>query len=191
MAYLRTDERHEAIKGLEFLLLALEKAQADEYYWKWVIIALQNTVQAFIVCALSGTAGIGALKKDCRIKTLKALESGSGEYIKPELDSFLNLYSRVKTELNFVSTKEIDKDINRIRDFRNDFLHFAPQGWSIEISGLPRMTRNCMKVVGFLGWKPGNFRWNNDEKKTATHLHSKIVEFLDGQVHVAQVSGVV
>ncbi|OGR82508.1 MAG: hypothetical protein A2901_00375 [Elusimicrobia bacterium RIFCSPLOWO2_01_FULL_54_10] len=177
--YLRTDEKKEGLKGLEFLLHALRISAKDEYYWKWVIVALLNTIQAFIVCSISGTAGLGALRKDSRVKHLKAYESGSIEIDEPVLDYFPSLYKKMKSELKFASTKEIDDDVEKARRFRNKFIHFTPQAWSLQIVGLPRITKNSLKVVEFLGWKPGHFHWDNNEREKAIKLHNQIIKYLE------------
>lgn len=179
MAYLKTDERTEAVKGLEFVVRALKMTRKDRYYWKWVIIGLHNTIQEFVVCAISGTAGIGALKKNIAIKKLKNIKSGSSEYVKAELENFLDLYNKMKKKLNFPSTSEIDKSIKRLNDFRNQFIHFTPQGWSLQIDGLPKITEDCLGIVKFLGWEPGHIHWYEENMKNqSVRLYKKAMEVI-------------
>lgn len=177
--WLRTDERKEAAKGLEFLIHALNLSKQDIYYWKWVIIGLHNTVQSFIVCSISGTAGIGALKKEVAIKILKEMESDTRTYIEPKLDYFPGLYDKMKKQLSFSPGKTIDKSIVRLNIFRNDFIHFTPKGWSLELAGLPDISRDCLKVIEFLGWNPGHMHWHQEKmRKDSIRLHRKVLSLL-------------
>jgi len=164
------------MKGLEFVVRALKMTQNDEYYWKWCIIGLHNTIQAFIVCAISGTSGTGALKKQSAIKVLNY----NGEFFKAELDYFLNLYEKMKKELKFPSTEGIDRSVDRLNKYRNQFIHFKPQGWSLEIAGLPKISKDCISIVEFLGWKPGHIHWYEQNiKKQIIGFHSEVLELLD------------
>lgn len=43
-----------------------------------------------------------------------------------------------------------DRDIRTLNSFRNTFVHFVPQGVSVEVSGMPRITRHCLDVIAHL-----------------------------------------
>ena len=73
---IRTNEYIEAVKALEMLEHMLSLVKKDEYHWKWAIIVLHNAMQAFMVCALKGPAGLGALKPSIAAKWIEALERG-------------------------------------------------------------------------------------------------------------------
>lgn len=73
--YLRTDELVEAVKGLEMFLSNIRKVKKDLYFWKWAIIALHNSVQGFMVCALRGTNGLSVLTPKCAEAWLEAYEN--------------------------------------------------------------------------------------------------------------------
>ena len=53
--YLSTNERKEAVDAIEMTARFLEEAKENPDRWKWVMIALLNAVQAFMVLALQGT----------------------------------------------------------------------------------------------------------------------------------------
>ncbi len=59
---LRTDELKEAIFSLEMVAEQVLKIHIDTYRWKWVIIALHNAVQGFMVLSLKGSHGLNILK---------------------------------------------------------------------------------------------------------------------------------
>ena len=41
--------------------------------------------------------------------------------------------------------------------FRNNFEHYIPKLWSIEIHGLPRITIDVLDVISFLALETGNY----------------------------------
>jgi hypothetical protein len=43
------------------------------------------------------------------------------------------------------------RDVRRLhREFRNEFAHFVPKGWSIEKAGLPRIIRAALDTTEML-----------------------------------------
>jgi hypothetical protein len=58
--------------------------------------------------------------------------------------------------------------INQLKVFRDDFIHFVPKGWSLEVSGLPRLFGDCLDLIEFLGWKSGNVVWHEAELESRT-----------------------
>lgn len=164
--YLRTDELRELVEALRKVAEELEAAEADSYAWKWAIIAMQNAVQNAIVAAISGTDQLGALTKKAAREWLEAYEQDRTDYPEPWLANFLELYARMKSQTAFSATAESDKDIKRLVEFRNDFMHFTPKGWSIQLAGLPRLLRNALAVVQHLGWQ-GHIIWYEETDQTA------------------------
>jgi hypothetical protein len=166
--YLRTDELRETVEALRKVADELEAAQTDSYAWKWAIIAMQNAVQNAIVAAISGTDQLGALTKKAAREWLEAYEKDRADYPEPWLANFLELYDRMKSRTSFPATAEIDRDIMRLVEFRNDFMHFTPKGWSIQVAGLPRILLTALTVVEHLGWK-GHILWYEEADQTAAH----------------------
>lgn len=50
--------------------------------------------------------------------------------------------------------------IKELNDLRNEFIHFVPKGWSLEVSELPRIFTDCLDFIEFLGWECGNVLWH-------------------------------
>jgi hypothetical protein len=50
------------------------------------------------------------------------------------------------------------QSFSRLHDLRNDFTHFTPKGWAIELSGLPLIFRNVIEVVELIASDPWPFR---------------------------------
>ena len=63
MTWMRTDERNEAIKSLHKTYQFILEIREDNYNWKWAIISLHNSAQAFMVLSLKGTANFNVIRE--------------------------------------------------------------------------------------------------------------------------------
>ena len=167
-AWLRTNEYEEAVSAAEAAADFSESALKDPYRWKWVLIAVHNAVQGFMVLALRRGNGLLALRDDIAAEWIKAYRADK-KLPKEKLDSFLNLYAKVKTDAAagwvhskpFVSGSNHDQSMKRLNEFRNEFIHFVPKGWSLELAGLPAICLNCLSVARFLHDEGGNIFWHS------------------------------
>jgi len=179
--WLRTDELNEAVRALEIVEKFLSNVISDTYYWKWVVIALHNSLQGFMVCALRGSSGLNVLKDKVAKKWSKAYQSGSGKYPVEILDTYLNLYKKIKSNnmKMYVGSKKFcpkgqeDHNVKELNQLRNKFIHFTPAGWSLEVSGLPIIIKDCIAIIEFLAFTSNNIHYPNDE------LQSEIREMID------------
>lgn len=93
--WLYTDLEQEAISALEMVYEQLGHIQVDTYRWKWVIIALHNSVQNFMLLGLRGTNNVNVMKpKDARA-WIQAYDNNTN-LPAGELDYFLELYKKIK-----------------------------------------------------------------------------------------------
>ncbi len=120
--YLRTDEEFEAAEALRMAAQMAEEARHNLSAWRWVVVSLHNAVQGFMVLSLRHGNGLLALTDKCAEKWLEAYENDTA-YPKDKLDSYLNLYKKVKNEetgrfggnANFVPAGQQGKNIKRQR----------------------------------------------------------------------------
>ena len=180
--WLRTDERNEAIRSLYKTHQFILETRQDIYNWKWVIISLHNSAQAFMVLTLKGTAALNVINNPK--KTLDAIH-GKREYPKESLKVFLSLYADIKSyecmNLNinskvFASTNETDEAMDQLNQFRNKFIHFIPCSWSIEIDGFPKLCNEIISILEFLIFESGNVRFYEDDEIQKTKLSVLISE---------------
>ncbi|MCB1909581.1 MAG: hypothetical protein KDH15_19650 [Rhodocyclaceae bacterium] len=165
--YLRTDEREEAVRSLEWAEQQARSLADDPYLWKWVLIALHNAAQGFMVLALWNGNGLLALRDKVAAKWLSAYENG-GPYPVEKLDEFLNLYKKVKDKGNihvigagpFVPGPTHDVSFTRLNEYRNEFIHFTPKGWSLQLAGLPRVGLDALDLIQFFGWESTAVLWH-------------------------------
>ena len=154
--------------------------RSDTYYWKWIIIALHNAMQTFMVLALKGSNGLAVLRKKSAEEWLIAYESGL-DTPETKLDSFLSLFKKIKNKYilqygmskKFKCNSKINNSVKRINnEFRNFFVHYQPGLWSIELVGLPEILLNCTTIIQFCGWESGNVFWSDKklERKAKDEL---------------------
>lgn len=206
--WLRTDEALEAVFSLEMVCDQLPQTRHNVHYWKWIIIALHNAVQGYMVLALQGSDSLNILNKECRQQWIAAYKSRSAVFPPRRLDDFLNLYKKIKkgrkayeehtlrgrplqgTEkapmLMYVGSKPFKpqgtqtESVKLLNELRNDFIHFLPQGWSLEVSGLPQMVKDCVDIIDFLAFECGNVIWHNSALRAKTEqLVRQINNLLD------------
>ncbi len=169
--WLRTDEREESVSSLEMVRDASSKIDEDLFQWKWVIIAIHNAMQGFMVLSLRNGNNFRVMPKKLANKCYQAHRENK-PWPKERLDSFPNLYKKVKDEeymcffihsRNLPSSEENDWAVDKLLELRNKFIHFVPQGWSLEVSGLPTICLNILQIIKFLGWESGNVVWHEPE----------------------------
>jgi hypothetical protein len=170
--YLRTDELLESIKALEMFCNAIKWVKKDPYYWKWAIMALHNSIQGFMVCALRSSNGLAVLTTKCAKAWMEAYENET-TYPEEKLDDFVNLYKKIKSNLmiqNIDSKKYIPKgkegwSIRKLNELRNDFIHFTPKSLSLEVSGLPKISKDILSIIDFLVNTSGNIYFYPSQQK--------------------------
>lgn len=167
VTYLRTNEREEAVRSLEFAELQARSIASDGYQWKWALIALHNATQGFMVLALWNGNGLLSMSPKSAEKWMAAYEAGK-PFPRVTLDRFLNLYSKVKDESNFHYLGSTpfrpgtshDASFRHLNDFRNEFIHFTPKGWSLMLPGLPNMALDVLDLIEHFGWQSSSILWH-------------------------------
>ncbi len=127
--------------------------------WWFVITDAEQAITSALVAALSGTAEIGALRKEDQIAWLNYFEdSRTDKNVRPpekqKLATLRELIARAKDPENLnrmgpplLLNEKQESDILRVHDFRNDLLHVKPVSWSLEITGLPRMVGAVIEAI--------------------------------------------
>jgi hypothetical protein len=178
--FLRTDEHEDAVRSLEWAAQLSRAVSADRYLWKWILVALHNAAQGFMVLALWDGNGLRALRDNIAKKWLKAHRSG-GPYPTEKLDDFLNLYMKVKSRRGskaaFQPGPTHDDSLRILNAFRNEFIHFTPKGWLLELALLPPVCCDTLDLIEFLGWKSSQVLWHKQAHvrrgKSAVHQMRK------------------
>ena len=163
------DEFHGAVIALELMSEQLSKIveTGNPYFWPWVIVSLHNALQGFMVLALRGPNNLSVVTEKSATEWLRAYESRDGRYPRQQLDKFLNLYEKIKSEAmniyvnsrTFKPTGTQDRSVQQLNLWRNDFIHFVPAGWFITVDGFVQIVHDCLDIVTFLAFESGNVLW--------------------------------
>ena len=142
----------------------LPKVLDNIYYWKWVLIALHNALQGYMVLALGGSGSPNILTKECATERMAAERRDDDVLPAPKLDNFLNLYKKIKagrklydeqlkvghilprksSDLMMMNVRSQPfkphgtqtQSVKMLNKLRNDYIHFSPKGWSLGVHGL-------------------------------------------------------
>lgn len=185
-AYLRTDQWIDAVFSLESSVHFSSRTENDPLWWKWLIVSVHATAQGFMVLALERGNSLAVMKPHIAEAWLKAYQNGT-PFPDEKMDFFLELYEKIKDASvpGYVGSKAFrpgtthDKSMRKLNDFRNDFIHFMPKGWSIELAGLPRIARDCAEIAEFLAWDSGHILWHDEDLSNRAKL---AFEALRGQL---------
>jgi hypothetical protein len=134
-----------------------------------------------MVLALENSNGLLALKDDTAAKWMRSYREGKS-LPEEKLDWFPALYDKIKSDLMLflVVSKKYEPDpshdysVKKLNEFRNAFIHFLSSRWLLDVTGLPRICRDCLDVIEFLAWESGNVTWYDD--RTAERAKHAIEE---------------
>jgi hypothetical protein len=145
----------------------IENSNVDMTNWKWAIICLHSAVQSIMAFHLSFGNDLLVMSQQDAEAWLEAHDNG-GPYPDTRMDSFLNLYKKIKKYkilgYSFSPEGQQGSSIKRLNWFRNEFVHFMPKGWSIEMSGMPAICWDCLKVIQKIGEGPIQMRWEDENQ---------------------------
>ena len=168
--YLYFDEIEDVLSSVDLLAMIVPLVDEQPSYWKWIIVAAHSALQGAMVCALAATSSIPALEKKSAEKMRKYLETGEGQ---PEqwLAKFDQLLERCR-DGKCMSDKPLQlsaaqvSQLSKLNDhFRNEFIHFKPQGWYIERALLPQIILTTVEIVEMLMAHPLVLYKIEDENK--------------------------
>ncbi len=180
--WLHTDEKADLVTSLAMLELALGQVEKDIAAWKWVVIATHSALQSAIACHLGslGNSFLVAKQEDAEA-WLKAHDDGT-PYPEMMMDSFPNLCHKLKQYeiegFKFVPHGTQGRSIKKINEYRNEFVHFMPKGWSLEVSGLPEICKDCLDVINELDEHTLRWRWHDDQQSSFRSLLNSCLEKL-------------
>ena len=183
--WIESNDSKEAARALEFLHAQIAVAAIDPYAWKWVIAALDHSLHTFLVAGLAGTKAAARLEPGAPGSALR-FESRAPDEGADGAESGLGaLYARMKLLSGFQPPEEVDQDVARLIQYHHVLFRRLPARWILQVDAMPRMTRNCLSVVEYLGWNPGRISWpapNLTDLARVKYLASmKMLEALDSQ----------
>nr|CAD6602153.1 type II toxin-antitoxin system RelB/DinJ family antitoxin [Rhizobium sp. Khangiran2] len=168
--WIRTDEAEDVAGSIRHAIRAAQFLGEDPLAWKWVVMALHSALQGACVCHLTTTAApVGAVTERNAGEWLTYLEdSRTNPNAKPPKTHLMGLPELLKAVRkpnsagdgsNIAGVAISEFELNWLHRFhketRNQFAHFQPMGWSIEVSGIPEIAKLVARIIGDIlgmGW---------------------------------------
>ncbi|RVJ15042.1 hypothetical protein [Sinorhizobium medicae] len=161
--WIRTDEAEDVLGSIRHAIRAAQFVGEDPLTWKWVALALHSALQGACVCHLTTTARpVGAVTQHNEGEWLAYFEeSRTNSMAKPPKTYLMDLPDLLKAVRkpyssgdgsNVVGVAISESELSWLKrfhkDIRNQFVHFEPIGWSIEVSGIPEIAKLVTRVIG-------------------------------------------
>lgn len=161
--WIHTDEAEDVAGSLRHAMRAAQFVGEDAQAWKWVAMALHSALQGACVCHLTTTAiPLGAVTERNACEWLAYFEdSRTNPNAKPPKTHLMGLPDLLKAvrkpysagnRSNAAGIAISDSELGWLRrfheDIRNQFVHFEPMGWSIEVSGIPEIATLVARIIG-------------------------------------------
>lgn len=181
--WLRTDEAEDVAASVRHALRCWSALKDDEQIWKWIALALHSSLQGACVCHLVTTfSPIGAVSRENAAEWMEYWRARDADPLAhPPKTYLLNLPGLIRlvrrndtigsgqsgVEGIKITKSELKWILKFHNTIRNQFVHFEPQGWAIELSGMPDIAKLVSRLITEIldaGWA---FRHKNDDWKTA------------------------
>jgi hypothetical protein len=184
-------ENTEPINALKTMKVFFDRLEEDLYNWKWIIIAAHNCMQNFMVSSLRSSNNLNILEdkssKDWFDEFAKRMESNIEDWKSPreKLDYFLNLYEKIKSDnmlmltisKKLVADKNQDEAMKWLNWHRNNFTHFVPSAFVLNVVDFPKRMLLIMDIIKFLVSENGNILWvNTGDKIFSQELINELIE---------------
>jgi hypothetical protein len=179
-SWVRTDETEDVAGSIRHVIRTAQFVSEDSQAWKWVVMALHSALQGACVCHLTTTAApVGAVTQRNAGEWLAYFEeSRTDSNASPPETYLLGLPDLLKAvrkpnsagdHSNTVGVAISDAELSWLgrfhKDIRNQFAHFEPMGWSINMSGIPEIAKLIARIIAEIldvGWA---FRHQNPEQR--------------------------
>jgi len=147
--WVRFDEYEDVLASTDLLALVAPKLLKQPSSWKWMILAAHNGLQGALVCAIKDTSNTNILEKGSATKVLNYLETLEGDEPQEKLADFITLLKRYRKKYpcNGITTEQLRRIHKFHKKFRNNFAHFVPTGWLIEVAILPAIIDSAVELI--------------------------------------------
>ena len=160
--WIQIDEAEDVVGSLRHVIRTAQFVGEDQLAWKWVVLALHSALQGACVCHLTSTAApVGAVTERNAAEWLAYFEDSrsnpNARAPKTDLMGLPDLLAAVRKPYsagdrsNAAGVELSDSELSWLRRFhevfRNQFVHFEPIGWSIEVSGIPEIAKLVVRII--------------------------------------------
>ena len=172
--WVRTDEAEDVAGSIRHILRCWPQTSEDPQTWKWIALAIHSALQGACVCHLTTTARpFGAVTERNAAEWSAYFSEPEGKPPETQLMALPDLLKEVRKSNSAgnagdgTSIRVNDSELQWLQRFhkqiRNQFIHFAPMGWSIETSGLAGLAHLASRIIGEVLDKNWGFRHKDED----------------------------
>jgi len=190
--WIRTDEAEDVAGSIRHALRCAGYVAEDPQAWKWAALALHSALQGACVCHLTTSfVPVGAVTPRNAAEWISFSEkSRSDPDARPPRTQLMGLPDLLKAvrkansagdRSNNAGIALADAELAWLIRFhdtvRNQFVHFEPMGWSVEVSGIPAIGALVARIIGDIldaryGFRHQNRNWRDALAADLTRLSS-------------------
>ncbi|HYC99564.1 hypothetical protein [Brevundimonas sp.] len=159
--WIRTDEAEDVAASVRHVMRCRVLAGEDPQAWKWMALALHAALQGALVCHLVTTASPLGVVTDRNAQEWADYfeKSRTDRECRPPETRLLDLPELIKLARKPRSAGDGRDALIRVSDaelvwlrrfhadIRNQFVHFEPMGWSVEVSGLASLAALISRII--------------------------------------------
>jgi hypothetical protein len=188
--YFETNEADDVLASLLHLRRCLSETKADRRAWKWVVLSLFSAIQGSIVCHAAGSTQTEVLTNRSAKTTLDWFDRSSesqGDFPDQKLAGPDTLYKRLNGSYIDIppaggvikTDAEQDNSFEFIKSLRDDFNHFTPRGWLININDVKDSIPPLLRLIEAINAEGWGFRHGSPEEITAAldAIRADLMEF--------------
>lgn len=175
---LGTNDSDELIYTLEYINSHLEKVESSTYHWKWILLAWHSVIQNVMIHAIDNgdCFRVFLASGNKRIKEIywETHENNYDRINKLQLPKFMELYDGIKNNKlvthPFPENVDCDRNVRLLNKLRNEFTHYQPHAWVLDVCGCPRLLLTTAGIIDFYMLNGLHRRWF-DEDDEGLFLH--------------------
>lgn len=159
--WLRFTAETNALDFLERAGQFIQQTESDITAWKWVILSLHGAMYGFAICACRSTSYENIIRRTKKgVERLITLDEALA--LCQDSNWMGTLYGGKPLEL----TARQKYSIKILKQsLRNNFEHYIPKGWSIEIHWLPNIAMDILDVIRFLSVETFRYQHLNQTQR--------------------------
>lgn len=180
--FFRVNEATEAVNTLTMIHKYLSEKEQENYNLKWALIATHNCLQAFMILVLRGSNSFDVIQWKDEYDSKNNYEICCDS--NPKMLKFMELFAKIKKPDHMLNRPFVDNTgtiscgVKLLNSARNDFVHYLPKAWSLQIGYVLLLIENSLEVIDFLIDDSRLTVYNEIRKEELKELTGKIHEVI-------------
>lgn len=159
--YLETDEAHEVSYSIQHAVFLIDNIKGDPYMYKWILLALHSALQGACIGHLVRTDGVSGIvtprsQKEWMTFLHEGIDQEKATVPKTIILAMPDLLKAIRKPGScggdsLTNIELTDNELHCLKkihsEIRNQFIHFNPLSWSLEVSGIPKLGALIARII--------------------------------------------